>query len=218
MSTAALSRFTPTLAVAIAVLLTACESSVSGPEANLDPLPTALQNLENSLTGEEIEANSSFDAPSTNELNEAKMAPGHEGKDAPFVRFEEVGLLEVTLAFVNNTNSLVYFEYRVDGETVGSTPHPNPSLGHDVIHPGVSVDGRGIAEPVTTIRTFQANETVEIRLALGGERDWDFDWTTFYVATSPENRDQCKDGVWEDLGFRNQGQCIRFVETGRDSR
>lgn len=216
MFTATPSRFIPALAVATLVLLPACESSVSGPEANLEPLPAALLNVENSLTGEEIEANSSFDAPSTNELNEAKMAPGHEGEDAPFVRFEEVGLLEVTLAFVNNTNSLAFFEYRIDGQTVGTTPHP--VVGGDVIHPGVSVDGRGIAEPVTTIRTFQANETVEIRLALGGERDWDFDWTTFYVATSPENRDQCQDGVWEDLGFRNQGQCIRFVETGRDSR
>jgi hypothetical protein len=210
------SRSVPALAVALVVLLTACESTVSGPEANLEPPPTALLNVGNSLLGEEIEANSSFDAPSTNELNEAKMAPGREGQDAPYVQFEEVGLLEVTLEFVNNTNSLAFFEYRIDGQTVGTTPHP--VVVGDVIHPGVSVDGRGIDEPVTTLRTFQANETVEIRLALGGERDFDFDWTTFYVATSPENRDQCRDGAWEDLGFRNQGQCIRFVETGQDSR
>jgi len=29
---------------------------------------------------------------------------------------------------------------------------------------------------------------------------------------------QCKNGGWESLGFRNQGQCMRFVETGKDSR
>lgn len=30
--------------------------------------------------------------------------------------------------------------------------------------------------------------------------------------------DQCKDGGWEDAGFKNQGQCIKFVNTGKDSR
>jgi hypothetical protein len=33
-----------------------------------------------------------------------------------------------------------------------------------------------------------------------------------------ESKDQCKNGGWEDFGFRNQGQCVRFVETGKDSR
>ena len=30
--------------------------------------------------------------------------------------------------------------------------------------------------------------------------------------------EQCKNGGWEGLGFRNQGQCVRYVETGKDSR
>ena len=34
----------------------------------------------------------------------------------------------------------------------------------------------------------------------------------------PESRQDCMRGGWEDYGFRNQGQCIRFVETGNDSR
>jgi hypothetical protein len=34
----------------------------------------------------------------------------------------------------------------------------------------------------------------------------------------PTTKDDCKDGGWEDFGFRNQGQCVRFVETGQDSR
>lgn len=33
-----------------------------------------------------------------------------------------------------------------------------------------------------------------------------------------DSKEDCRDGAWEDLGFRNQGQCIRFVETGKDSR
>ena len=34
----------------------------------------------------------------------------------------------------------------------------------------------------------------------------------------PTTKDDCKRGGWEDHGFRNQGQCIRFVNTGQDSR
>ena len=37
-------------------------------------------------------------------------------------------------------------------------------------------------------------------------------------ATDPEEKDECKDGGWVDLGFRNQGQCVRFVNTGVDTR
>ena len=31
-------------------------------------------------------------------------------------------------------------------------------------------------------------------------------------------RDDCMQGGWEAFGFRNQGQCIRYVNTGQDSR
>ena len=34
----------------------------------------------------------------------------------------------------------------------------------------------------------------------------------------PRKKDECKNGGWEDFGIRNQGQCIRFVNTGQDSR
>ncbi len=32
------------------------------------------------------------------------------------------------------------------------------------------------------------------------------------------SKEQCKAGGWEILGFENQGQCVRFVESGKDSR
>jgi hypothetical protein len=35
---------------------------------------------------------------------------------------------------------------------------------------------------------------------------------------SPSAKEDCKDGGWENFGFENQGQCVRFVETGEDSR
>ncbi|MHA1560238.1 MAG: hypothetical protein ACTSWI_06155 [Alphaproteobacteria bacterium] len=38
------------------------------------------------------------------------------------------------------------------------------------------------------------------------------------VAADPTVKDECKDGGWGPFGFRNQGQCIRFINTGFDSR
>ena len=38
------------------------------------------------------------------------------------------------------------------------------------------------------------------------------------VSQDPVAADDCKEGGWSDFGFRNQGQCIRLVETGYDSR
>lgn len=39
-----------------------------------------------------------------------------------------------------------------------------------------------------------------------------------FVTSDPEEKVDCTDDKWLDFGFRNQGQCIRFVETGKDSR
>jgi len=36
--------------------------------------------------------------------------------------------------------------------------------------------------------------------------------------TMPTSKDQCKDGGWAAFGFVNQGQCVRYVETGKDSK
>jgi hypothetical protein len=34
----------------------------------------------------------------------------------------------------------------------------------------------------------------------------------------PADKEECKAGGWSSFGFRNQGQCVRFIETGEDSR
>lgn len=34
----------------------------------------------------------------------------------------------------------------------------------------------------------------------------------------PTDKDQCKNGGWQNFGFRNQGLCIQFANTGKDSR
>jgi hypothetical protein len=150
-----------------------------------------------------------YDFPSTNDDNRAN---GH-----PHVNQVGVGIGEVTLEFVNDTNSLAFFEVRIDG-VVQTNGTPHPVVIGDFIYPGVSVDSRNIADPVIVVRTFDANETVEVRLALGGERDWDFDWVTFEVLPDAQTKEDCKNGGWEQYGFRDQGQCIRYVETGQDSR
>jgi hypothetical protein len=37
------------------------------------------------------------------------------------------------------------------------------------------------------------------------------------VSLVPTNHDQCKNGGWKKFGtkFKNQGQCVRFVRTGK---
>ena len=117
--------------------------------------------------------------PSTNELNAAMEVPGRIGQVAPYV--EQIGAYvgSVDLAFYNYAPGLAFFEYRLDGVPAGSTPHPNPRpwiSSNDTIHPGVAVTTGN-----ETTRSFAVNNMVEVRLALGGERDWDFGWTAFYA-------------------------------------
>jgi len=150
-----------------------------------------------------------YDFPSTNDTNRTN--------GWPHVVFVSNGVGEVTLEFVNDTNSLAYFEYRIDGAVLTSgTAHP--VVTGDYIYPGVTVDSRNVADPVIVTRPFEATSTVEIRLALGGERDWDFDWVTFNALPDAASHDDCVDGGWEAYGFANQGQCVRFVNGGGDSR
>jgi hypothetical protein len=246
-----------------------------------------------------------YDYPSTNQDN--REAEG------PHVNLVEAGMDYVELEFVNPESYLACFEYRSDGdvEPVIDEDHYNPDI-DDALYPYVCVND-GVESKV-----IEAEEYVEARLTFGAERDWDFDWTPFYVKAgivspeeeeviytneelalvardfeaadggvqwavrkgtcaagtdtvagnvdgysddfnweegvftsqldifeweasdycfvfnprnggrytrnfyieefNPESKNQCKKGGWEEFGFRNQGQCIRFVNTGQDSR
>jgi len=120
--------------------------------------------------------------PSTNDLNKAN--------DHGYVEVVASGPGYVTLRFVNAYVGLQYFEYRIDGQVLT----PPCQINHLVLcneceYPGVCVGG-GCGGPRTM--TFTANQKVEVRLALGGERDWDFDWTTFDVEPPvPPEHFQC---------------------------
>ena len=121
---------------------------------------------------------------STNALNYDKQAPGYIGETVPFVIFISNAPGQVTLSFNNGWAApgvRAFFEIRIDGVDTGTTAHP--VVTGDTIHSGVSVWSPGSSNSPTleVQQTFFATSTVEVRLALGGERDWDFDWTSFAV-------------------------------------
>ncbi|HNP16452.1 MAG TPA: PEP-CTERM sorting domain-containing protein [Terrimesophilobacter sp.] len=119
-------------------------------------------------------------APSTNALNYQSLAPGHEGQDNPYVLFASNAVGSVTLDFYNLAPGLAFFEIRYDGVAAGSTAHP-VVIG-DTIH-----SGNAVSTGTTELgMTYYATNYVDVRLALGGERDWDFDWVRFEVLSVPE--------------------------------
>lgn len=91
--------------------------------------------------------------------------------------FDSSSAGSVTLEFFNFASGLAFFETRIDGIETGTTPHP-VVIG-DTIHGGTAV-----SSGTEIIRTFVAASYVDIRLAPGGERDWDFNWTRFDVGAA----------------------------------
>ena len=133
------------------------------------------------ITGTPVGNGFGWTPNSTNALNFAMLVPGREGQSAPHVLFDSSAPGQVTLDFYNPTlAALAFFEYRIDGVSVGGTGHP-VVLG-DVIEPGVSLSAGDNALD----QVFAVTQYIDVRLALGGERDWDFDWVRFEVAQLPE--------------------------------
>lgn len=129
------------------------------------------------ITGDPVSPNPFGWTPnSTAALNYADLAPGREGQGAPYVIFNSSAVGSVILDFYNFGNAgVAFFETRIDGIQTGVTAHP-VVIG-DTIHAGTY-----LAKNTSVLgKTFLANSYVDIRLALGGERDYDFDWTRFYV-------------------------------------
>jgi hypothetical protein len=120
---------------------------------------------------------------------------------------------DTTLVFTNPRAFQACFEVRTDGDATQrrSPLHFNPGV-TDGLYPFFCL------RDASTTRTFAASDYVEVRLAFGAETDERFDWTRFDLAHDPQSRAECKDGGWEAFGFRNQGLCVAFVETGRDPR
>ena len=146
--------------------------------------------------------------PSTNEINRTN-GWAHVDQLA-----QGIGTTE--LQFISTRAFFSCFEYRTDGDTsqVLSENGGNNynTLVTDGLYPYVCLNND------TATRTIVANEYVEVRMVFGAETDVRFDWTRFEVLSDAQSKEDCKDGGWEQYGFRNQGQCVRFVETGGDSR
>ena len=124
----------------------------------------------------------------------------------------DVGIGEITLDFISTRAFASCFEMRSDGDTSEAidTVNFNPDA-HD-LYPFLCVNNQ------TTRVTIDADQYVEIRSVFGAESDERFDWTSFDVLLDAQTKDDCHDGGWEAFGFSNQGQCIRFVASGTDSR
>ena len=113
-----------------------------------------------------------YSFPSTNELNQQMLVPGREGQAAPYVEKTSDGPGTLTLRFNNPAPGTARFEVKLDGvELTTGTAHP---VVGDFIYPGPSV----ASGTSTDVSYSSPTSKVEVRLALGGERDWDFDWTT----------------------------------------
>jgi len=128
------------------------------------------------ITGDPVGNTFGWPPNSTNALNYDKQVPGREGQTAPYVLFNSSNTGSVFLDFFNYGPGLAFFETRIDGIATGTNPHP-VVIG-DTIHTG----GTSVATQTQLRREFLATSYVDIRLALGGERDWDFDWVRFEVA------------------------------------
>lgn len=117
--------------------------------------------------------------PSTNEDNKNGTNPVRSGV-GPHVNLVEAKVGEVVLELVNPYNYSACFEYRSDGES--------SQYGDIYPHPVVTGDFWYYYECLTNETkqlTLQAENYAEVRLAVGAERDWDFDWTQFEVIQAP---------------------------------
>ncbi len=151
-----------------------------------------------------VPALASSHAPSTNDANRT-LGWAH-------VNQTDVQIGETTLEFVSTRSFYSCFEYRTDGDTSqASGPNPNLEV-TDGLYPYVCVNNS------TETRTIEADEYVEVRMVFGAEKDERFDWTRFEVLPDASEQGDCVDGGWEQFGFANQGQCVRFVNGAGDSR
>jgi hypothetical protein len=140
--------------------------------------------------------------PSTNDAN--------ADKGWAHVLYVSNDIGQVTLDFISTRSFASCFEYRVDDVAPAGTANYNADI-TDGLWAFYCVNNS------TRTETISAQQYVDIRMVFGAERDERFDWTRFYVPTTEYSKETCKSS-WQSMGFRNQGQCVRYVETGKDSR
>lgn len=124
---------------------------------------------------------------STNALNYAQQTPGRVGQVAPYVLFNTNALGSVTLDFFNLAAGTAYFEARIDGIETGDLAHPI-IFGdfYKKANGGYAYNTNLAGGTQLLSKVFLATQYVDIRLAVGAEGDWRFDYVRFDVASAPE--------------------------------
>jgi hypothetical protein len=144
--------------------------------------------------------------PSTNEINKTN---GWAYVD--FLPDDDIGSVDVE--FVSTRGFASCFEYRSDGDTGQKIADDNYNTDvDDGLYPFTCISDESVP------MTLYAIDFVEVRMVFGAEGDERFDWTPFDVPPDATKREDCFKAGWETFGFSNQGQCVRFVNTGKDSR
>ena len=124
-----------------------------------------------------------------------RVGVGEEGQSHQIAMRAYIGAAEVASDVVAGSWS---------GVATGDACHPVGSADKGIID--LSVSGTGI-------------DRVDVFMESGGDAFTGYDDVSFTLEPhDPATKDDCKNGGWEAYGFRNQGQCIRFVNTGKDSR
>lgn len=75
------------------------------------------------------------------------------------------------------------------------------------------------AGTATSEVSFTAVAGTTYHIQVGGHNGVNVDFQlTWTLASDPTTVEDCKNGGWMAFGFSNQGRCIQFVNTGKDSR
>lgn len=83
------------------------------------------------------------------------------------------------------------------------------------VSPPHDTDGDGVADTSDNCPTSPNPDQVDSDSDGVGDA---CDPTPHPAPSNPTSREQCKNGGWQAFGFKNQGQCVSFVETGKDRR
>jgi hypothetical protein len=154
-------------------------------------------------------------APVTAEVNAVTPSTNDINRTNGWAHVDQlsVGIGTVELQFISTRTFASCFEYRTDGDTsqVIDSNNPNANV-TDGLYPFTCVNNS------SSILQIDADAYAEVRMVFGAEGDERFDWTRFDVLPDAQSKADCNDGGWEAYGFANQGQCVRFIETGKDSR
>jgi len=155
------------------------------------------------------------------EVNEVTPSTNDHNRDLGWAHVDQVavGIGYVDLEFISTEDFYSCFEWRTDGDT-NQVITENGGVNYntditDGLYPYWCVNNSTHAE------TIMANEYVEVRMVFGAETDERFDWTRFDVIPAPLTKADCKNGGWETITredgspFKNQGDCIQYVNTGK---